>query len=247
MDYSKVYLSFMDRIRLAYRKKGFFYVLGAFVRNPWIYYVKPFLLSIYWKVKGKPTFIFLGSEHRQFSHWYNSTYQNERAVEIPIARHFLKKFKKGRTLEIGHVLSHYQRQDWDVVDKYEKVSGVLSEDIATWVPAEPYDCVFSISTIEHVGWDENSKKPEMLRDAFENIISNILSFNGIFLFTVPVGWNAYLDEMVKTNSLPAGQYFGLRRDGAGWKECSLEGALRLPYDESIPSARAVIVGIISKK
>ena len=47
--------------------------------------------------------------------------------------------KINELLEIGNVLSHYFKWDHDVVDKYEKVEGVINEDVVDFRPSKKYD------------------------------------------------------------------------------------------------------------
>lgn len=65
-------------------------------------------------------------------------------------------------LEVGNVLSHYFPIHHDIVDKYEVCPGVINQDIADFLPQEKYDLILSISTVEHVGWDEQPQEPTKL-------------------------------------------------------------------------------------
>ena len=59
--------------------------------------------------------------------------------------------------EVGSVLSHYFPINHDVLDKYEKGHGVINQDVVDFKPHNKYDLIVSISTLEHVGFDDNTK------------------------------------------------------------------------------------------
>lgn len=101
------------------------------------------------------TFQFDGREYEYLYHPYNKTWENERGVEIPIFRELLLNHKGKRVLEVGNVLSHYFPIHHEVVKQYEVGSSVINEDIVEFVPQDKYDLILSISTLEHVGWDEH--------------------------------------------------------------------------------------------
>ena len=114
-------------------------------------------LICYWLVRltGRPSsFTFRGRPYRYFWHPYNSTWRNERAIEIPIARRFVAGIPPDKVLEIGNVLSHYGPVAHEVVDKYEQTVGVRNEDVCDFRSNKKYELILSISTLEHVGWDE---------------------------------------------------------------------------------------------
>ncbi|MBH0190215.1 MAG: hypothetical protein HP492_00290, partial [Nitrospira sp.] len=108
------------------------------------------------------TFRFGGREYDYLYHPYNRTWKNERGVEIPIFRELLLQHEGKRVLEVGNVLSHYFPIQHDVVDKYEVSPGVINKDIVGFLPQQTYHLIVSISTLEHVGWDEQPQEPAKL-------------------------------------------------------------------------------------
>src|SRR5215216_4478266 len=100
---------------------------------------------LYYKIFHKKAFQFNGVDYLYFFRKYNTTFLNERAVEIPIIVDFIKKYKSKRILEIGNVLKHYFNFGFDIVDKYEKYQGVVNVDIIDFNPSEKYDLIVSIS------------------------------------------------------------------------------------------------------
>ena len=64
----------------------------------------------------------------------------------------------------GNVLLHYFPADHEIVDKYEKGDGIVNEDIVNFRPGKKYDLIVSISTLEHISWNEE-KKPKKIPGA----------------------------------------------------------------------------------
>ena len=100
------------------------------------------------------TFLVDGKEFHYFYHFYNNTYGAERCVEIPVVRSMLSAANNEDILEVGNVLKHYYWFPHDVLDKYEKAPGVINQDVVEFAPRKKYSTIVSISTLEHVGFDE---------------------------------------------------------------------------------------------
>ncbi|TAK16890.1 MAG: hypothetical protein EPO37_07710, partial [Nitrosarchaeum sp.] len=77
---------------------------------------------------------------------------NERSVEIPLAIDMLKKNNGKNILEIGNVTSNYCNIPHIVVDKYEKETNIINQDVIDFNSKAKFDLIISISTLEHVGW-----------------------------------------------------------------------------------------------
>jgi len=238
--------SLWGRIRRAYRRKGLGYTATAFFKNPWIYYMKPGIAAAFFAVIPKKKFLFRGKKYTYLARRYNSTWQNERAVEIPIALEAIKSFSGRRILEVGHVLGHYVPTYHDVIDKYETGPGIINEDAATFHPKELYDMIISVSTIEHIGWDEEPKDPESLLRAIKNLKENCLCPGGTLFVTTPFGWNPFLDECLASGKLTFDETYYLKRIGPGrdWTEAVWDEVKGTSYSHRIPTANAIVVGII---
>lgn len=156
------------------------------------------------------------SSFTYFVHPHNTTWRNERAVEIPLALEFLRD-RDGNGLEFGNVLSRYGVSSGitTVVDKYERAPGVVNEDIVDFAPNGPFDFIVSISTLEHVGWDERPRTPEKVELAFHRLRS-LLAPSGRMFVTTPLGHNEALDAAVLEKRWPVECQTTLVRDGAGW-------------------------------
>jgi len=196
----------------------------------------------------RPSFHFRQSRYRYFYHPYNRTVRNERCVEIPIALAWMRRFQGARILEVGHVLGHYGVAGHDVVDKYERSGGVIAADIVEFTPATPYDLIVSISTLEHVGWDEVPKEPEKLRHALAHLERHCLVQGGTLLATFPLGYNAFLDAALRQGTLPFSHASYLRRlsKWAHWEECTATAAEGTRYGAPYPGANALAVCVLTR-
>ena len=71
----------------------------------------------------------------------------------------------------------------------QKLRGHLSK------AKEAYKIV-SISTIEHMGWDETPRDPKKIPLALENLIECLVP-GGEIVVTLPIGYNTYQDKLLK--------------------------------------------------
>lgn len=175
---------------------------------------------------------------------YNNTFRNERSVEISVARWFLEQSPTGSMLEVGNVLGRYGISGHDVVDRYETIRGVINDDIVEFTPRKPYDTVVSISTLEHVGLDEDVRTPERAIVAFDKLVG-LVKPRGRMLVTIPIGYNHALDSAVRSGrvSMPTSTIL-VRTDRENrWCESSLEEGLRCSYGHPFNNANAVWIGM----
>src|SRR5688572_24609930 len=100
------------------------------------------------------SFTFHGRLLPYLYHRYNMTWASERCVEVPIARALAAEHRPDATLEVGNVLSHYGPVRHDILDKFERGERVINQDIIEFRPAKSYDFILSISTFEHIGYDD---------------------------------------------------------------------------------------------
>lgn len=190
-------------------------------------------------------FKFQGKSYCYFTNIYNFTWRNERAVEIPIVWNVVKKRKNLSILEVGNVLSHYFPVYHDVVDKYEKAPGVINMDIEKYKPRKKYDLVVSISTFEHLGHDKDGKDPKKILRVIEQLKKH-LKPDGEILFTVPIGYNRSLDELITKGKIKANRLGFLKRISKYniWKEVKIAEVLKLKYSIPFPNANAVGIFVI---
>jgi SAM-dependent methyltransferase len=191
----------------------------------------------------KKTFSFQGNTFACFYHRYNMTWAGERAIEIPIARSYLEQYSGRNILEVGNVLSHYFPIAHEVLDKFEAGAGIINEDIIAFRPAKRYDLILSLSTFEHIGFDDEAEasSAQKIREAIAACRS-FLKPDGQFVLTVPLGYNPELDRMIRNSELKATQEFYMRRaKKLDWEMTSREEALRCPYKTRFPYASAILV------
>lgn len=188
-------------------------------------------------------FQFAGREYRTLHHPYRFTWLNERAVEVPVFRRLVEEEASTPVLEVGNVLSHYMPCRHEVVDKYEPAGGVVNADVLDFEPGRSYRLIISISTLEHVGFDERPRRPDKPLMAVEHLRS-LLEPGGRLVFSLPVGYNPDLDRRLRNGDLPLAHCGGLRREGASWHEVSCAEAWNAPYDELLYRASGVVIATV---
>ena len=193
----------------------------------------------------QPRFELDGRHYPYAIHAYNRTVRNERCVELPFVTAQLGAFAGKRILEVGNVLQHYGVRAHTVIDKYEQAPGVENIDIVDYRPQKRFDLIVSISTLEHVGWDEEPRQPEKVIDALHNLIANCLAPGGRLVVTVPLGHNPVLDAALRSGRIAFDRTLYLQRCGrfVCWRQCSAEAAAGARYGHPYPFANVVCVGI----
>lgn len=214
----------------------------------WVYrHIARLQYYFYYRFSKSRTFKFNGNKYKYFNHYYNPTWHNERSVEIPIISKFLSENDDGNVLEIGNVLSHYFNINHDVVDKYEKAKGVINEDVVDFKSSKKYSLIISISTLEHVGWDEKPKDPKKILSALENL-RNSLAPGGKLVVTMPIGHNSKLDNYLETGKLKFTENYYLKRISKNncWKELNT-GFYNAKLDFPFPFANLIFIGVYQNK
>lgn len=194
-------------------------------------------------LRKRGCFLLQGKKIRYFIHKINMTYLNERSIEIPIAYNFIQKHRGKNILEIGNVLSNYFEANWDIVDKYEKAKEVINQDIIDFKPQKRYDLIVSISTFEHIGFDEKYKDDKKVMDAINNVKNNLLAADGLFIITVPLGYNTGLDKKLFSEELGFHRIYYLRRISADnrWEECKKENVVEAKFNSPYKFANAIAI------
>jgi len=216
----------------------------AFVARRAADYAASFVAARYYaRVPPKETFTALGRDHAYFYHLYNITWKNERAVEVAVALDFVDRHAGARLLEVGNALSWYRAWPHDVLDKYEAARGVLNEDIVEFAPTQRYDAIVSVSTLEHVGWDETPRDPPKVLRAFARL-HELLAPGGAMLVTVPLGYNPTLDAALREGALGfARSAFMLRTARTRWREAAWHEVAHVEYDRPFRGANALWIGL----
>jgi SAM-dependent methyltransferase len=195
-------------------------------------------------MKINRTFIFNEKEYTYFYNNYNYTWENERSVEVPIILDYVLPFleKKKRILEVGNVFNRYFRGiEHDCVDAYEKWPGIINQDVCGYTPLFKYDLVFSVSTLEHVGFDYNQNEPYKILRAIEHIKS-ITKPGGKIIVTLPFG-EGVVSEVLRDGRLKFDETFYMKKISVyEWRQCAYEDAKDSKYDAPFHAANSIIIG-----
>ena len=159
----------------------------------------------------------------------------------------LEKTYKGKNiLEVGNVLSHYFLVRHDIIDKYEKAKNVINKDITEYNPEKKYDLIISVSTLEHIGWEEKPKKPEKYEIAI-NHLKKMLVKGGKLIVTLPVGYNSFIDNKLKIRKLGFDKTYFMERYSKynEWRQSGWKRAKEMKFNSPFRYANTIVIGIIS--
>lgn len=191
---------------------------------------------------AEKSFDLWGKDTKYFLHKYNTTWRNERAVELAAATAFLAENQGGPFLEFGNVLQHYGfRQPDVVVDLYEKGPRITNVDIVDFASEKKFKVMVSISTIEHVGWDERPRSAEKTAMALDRLVSHLTSDGKLFI-TAPTGHNPYLDAMIRDGVPNVERQVFYVRDRFDWSPSP--DFVAIPYGSKGPGAASMWMAVI---
>ena len=192
---------------------------------------------------AKAEFTFEGKSLPLFYHRYNMTWATERAVEVPVAGEFLRRFAGKSVLEVGNVTPHYLDTGHTILDKFESGPGIINEDIADFAPSERFDLILSVSTFEHIGFDDEADgdSGKKISQAIATC-RGLLAVGGQLVLTLPLGYNPALDRMIADGQLGSDRATFLKRTGRlAWQTVDAEAALASEYGRPFPYANAVMI------
>ena len=203
------------------------------------------LAGLPWSRDGEHgSFLFAGDEYAYLYHRHKFTWLTERAVEVPIAQAIVERHRGARILEVGNVLSHYRAVDHIVADKYERAPGVVNRDVLDLAGLGEFDLVLAVSTLEHVGRDEEPRDPGKAVEAVHALRAR-LAPGGRLVMTVPVGYHLGLDAALRRRRprVPrACAPCAASDSGPHWREVPVRSSVwGASYDFLLYSARAVVV------
>ena len=242
----------LEKLKTVYKKEG----LASLIKKIYTYIIYKISYPIFkisypiFKINYtifNRFFILDGKKYHYFINIYNSV-KTERVVEIPFAKESLLRNRGKNILEIGNVLSHYFSFNHGVVDKYEISPGVINIDIIDFSPEKKYDLIISVSTIEHIGFDEPHKDKGKPKKALLKIF-DLLNSNGTAIITVPLGYNPEIDSILVNNEISFTKKYFLKRVSILnlWKETTMEEALKYKYGQKYPAANSVAFLILYKE
>ncbi len=227
-------------------QSGILVILNPDLYRIWLKDELEFWTWFYTNFKSRRTFKFNRKKYSYFYHRNWITWNNERSVEIPIVWEIIKKYIGKDILEVGNVLKNFFMFNRDIVDKYEIAPGVLNEDIIDYNPKKKYDIIITVSTLEHVGWNEEPREPLKFFKAIENI-KRLIKSGGKIIITMPKGNSPVLDDLIMEGKMPFTKSFFLKRVSKNnrWKQVSLKKIKNAEYGSFVRwSASAVIIGYI---
>jgi hypothetical protein len=238
----------MSSAKAAMKEKGLVHVLRSLVKEGSFRIGNSLALFYYKTFKSLYKFNFQGKKYGYLYIRYNRTWRNERAVEIPITWEVVKRFQGKNILEFGNVLSHYFPVSHEVVDKYEKAPGVINQDIVDFRTERRYDLIVGISTLEHVGWDEEHKDPEKTLRAVE-VLRGLLSPAGMLMLTIPVGYNPHLDRYLDEGRMKFTRTYYLKRVSASnrWIEVEWKDIRGSKFHYPYHNANGRVIAVLENK
>jgi hypothetical protein len=181
--------------------------------------------------------------------FYNTSFFNERSVEIPLIKELLNNYDTSNFLEIGNVLMHYNFiKSRDIVDKYEVSEEVLNFDIEDYRDKK-YSLIVSISTLEHVGLDAGEEiiDNQKLQRCVSNIIENLLIEKGVFIVTLPVNYNQNVDKFIFENDIFQEKFYMVKNNLFlnTWKKLEFD-EVKARYRKKPILIEEVFIGIYTK-
>jgi hypothetical protein len=242
----------LARAKEAYREGGMSHVLAARAKPAYrkIDFVYLFGTEAYHRLVNRGrSFQFNGERYPYLCRSYNRTWDNERAVEVPIVWKLVKT-DTGRILEIGNVLSHYFPCRHEVLDKYERGRRVISCDVVDYKPSTRYDLIVSISTLEHVGFDPpEDRNSNKFIQAVDNLQTNCLASSGKIVLTLPLGYNSQLDHLISRGKPPFSRVFYMKRISSDndWVQTEAHDVVGAKYGSPFPCANAFVVALITQE
>lgn len=201
--------------------------------------------QVYMRWRTGRSFTFQGRTYTYCQQPYNYSWRNERAVEIPIFQDVVRRYEPSQVLEVGNVLYWYGPRTHEVVDKYEQMPDIRNVDIVDYAPGRTYDLIVAISTLEHVGWDEDPRDPPKIRRAI-NHLRQLLAPNGTLMVSVPIGYNSELDALLAARDVPWQTCTYLKRahwDNI-WREVGWRDIAHARYDNWTPTATALAIATV---
>ena len=121
-------------------------------------------------------------------------------------------------------------------------------DIVDFEPGRLYALIISISTIEHIEFDETDNLEAITEDVEKRIRAaidrclDLLSPDGKFVITVPIGYNPVLDRMIAYDLLGYNLAAWYKRyPKRSWREVSKEEGMSCRYGSPYPYANCIMI------
>ena len=113
-----------------------------------------------------------------------------------------------------------------------------------FTPPERYDLILSISTLEHIGWDETPREPSKLLRAIEHLRNECLGPGGRIVVSLPIGHNEFFDGLLRDGKSPFTTQHFLRRVSMKnyWVESDWNDCKDVSYGRFV--AHAIVIGTL---
>jgi len=124
---------------------------------------------------------------------------------------------------------------------------VINEDVVRFKPDKKYDLIVSVSTLEHVGWDEKPRDSKKILKAVKNL-KNCLASGGKMVITLPLSYNPKIDKLLKEDKIGFSKKHCLKRISRDnrWQEVSWRDIHKVKYDYPFPGANGVVIGVFEE-
>jgi len=184
----------------------------------------------------------------------------ERDAEIPYMydaiKEYIEQHNQCSILEIGNTSHNYFDvytlgcNDYDILDFYEvgtnRRKGVkdiktINEDIRYYKSNKKYDLIYSISTLEHLGFVANNHNPVEPYASIDALLSikSLLAYGGLFIFTVPMNWNPHIHLILDSITTFKRNVYIRRVSIDRWEQCSKEEASTCKYGTPFKNGNAI--------
>ena len=150
------------------------------------------------------------------------------------------------------VLNDIVRRLNDVILKSDKamrdVRVDINIDIVEFSSEKRYDLIASISTLEHVGWDEEKKDSQKIICAIQKLRNHLKPY-GILVATLPLGYNINMDRLFSENNIQFDERYYLKRVSEDniWKQVDWNCVKDSKYGAPFPYANGLVIGIAHKE
>lgn len=241
--------SLTNRLIFSLKESGLINTIKGVITFFWrniLYFTYPISFIF---LNHKKSFYFKKRKYFYCREKYNLSWRNERAVEIPIFQRLVRENIKANILEVGCVLKWYKsspKSNWTILDKFEKFGSTINLDIINYKPRTKFDLILSISTIEHIGLEDGSSKKNKVIKAINHLITNCLSKKGKIIFSIPIGYNKYLDNQIFSKRIHLSKtYYFLRRSNSEWREVDSEQVINCEYNKYYRiGSKGLLIGVI---
>jgi hypothetical protein len=171
-------------------------------------------------------------------------WRSERCLELALGKQALAVHDPGDVLELGNVMPLAGAGGHTVVDKYEQGLGVINEDIVDYTPCRRFRLLLSLSTLEHVGWDEQPCDCEKAERALARL-DDLVEPDGAMLVTIPVGYHRRLEQAFTSPDAPfeSVTMFAKTSRRATWEIRRLSELSRFHYATPYALGNAILVGV----